>query len=135
VAFVGLATLIQCHIQAFVGSQGINFNQPRYQYIYSFGYPVNMDRGQVLKSCSGNMRPSTLGILNNLFYNGQQLACNMEDEDGASGGPWLPCYNAFTDISQGISVTSGYNLAGAAIIHGPYFDSNVVSLSQQAKFM
>jgi len=130
VAFVALGTVNQKHIQTVVGSQGIGFNQPRSAYIYSFGYPVNIDSGDYLESCSGTTQQSQY---TQSEYVGQALPCDMGH--GCSGGPWLQNFNTATGIGYITSVNSFTITNVPNVMNGPYFGSNIESLYYEATFM
>lgn len=124
VAFVALSRLNSRRISQVTGTQQLGFNQARNQLSYSFGYPVNLERGEVLQFCSGVPAASryTAG-----GYRGQGLS-NCLMTGGCSGGPWLQRFNVSTGIGITYSVNSfTYSLAPNTI-NGPMFDSNVQNL-------
>lgn len=130
VAFVALSTLNGRHIRDVVGAQGIAFNQPRSAYTYSFGYPSNLDSGLYLKSCVGFTRNSPF-LWNN--YAGQGLSCNMGR--GCSGGPWMQDVDDATGIGYVTSVNSFTIDNIPNVMNGPYFETNIKSLYDQASSM
>jgi len=130
VAFVALSIVNQRHIQGYVGSQGIAFNQAHGAYTYSFGYPVNLDNGLYLESCLGVTSASKYTANG---YQGQALSCNMGH--GCSGGPWIQNGVASTGIGYVTSVNSFMISNYPNVINGPYFDSNIASLYNSATLM
>jgi len=130
VAFVALSTLNGQHIQSKVGSQGLGFNYPRSAYIYSFGYPININSGLTLQKCEGYTSKSQW---TQNGYVGQGLSCNMGG--GCSGGPWLQNVVDTTGIGYVTSVNS-FSISNVLnVINGPYFDSNTKYLYQSATSM
>jgi len=130
VAFVALSIVNQRHIQGYVGSQGIAFNQAHGAHTYSFGYPVNLDNGLYLESCAGITSASKYTANG---YMGQALSCNMGH--GCSGGPWLQNVVDSTGIGYVTSVNSFMISNYPNVINGPYFDSNIASLYNSATSM
>lgn len=130
VAFVALQTVSQRHIQAVVGSQGISFNAARLAYTYSFGYPANLDNGEYLKSCAGNVSRSSY---TQNQYAGQALPCTMGH--GCSGGPWLQNFVESTGIGFVTAVNSFMIANVPNVMNGPYFDSNIKSLYDNSTIM
>ncbi len=112
-------------LTATVGSQGIGFNQPRGQFLYSFGYPQAAPYdGTTLDYCSGTVTNDTTGGSNDM-----RLACNMTG--GSSGGPWFQGFNGSTGTQ--VSVNSfGYRGEKNAM-YGPYFGSVIQTLYTTAQ--
>ncbi|CAF4055468.1 unnamed protein product [Adineta steineri] len=124
VGFVALSLLNGRHITEITGSQSVGFNYPRNQPTYSFGYPLNLDQGEILQVCSGI--PGASKYTTN-SYAGQGLS-NCYMTGGCSGGPWLQQFDESTGIGVTYSVNSfTYSLAPNTI-NGPVFDSNIQSL-------
>jgi hypothetical protein len=128
VGFVALNRLSGWSIQAYVGSQGIGFNQPRLQLTYSFGYPTNLFGGLWLTYCAGNAQ-SPSGSLSG--YNGQGLGCTMGP--GSAGGPRLQYFVESTGVGYVTSVNSFSRSDLPNILHGAYFDSNLLSAYNTAR--
>jgi len=107
------------HIQDYVGGQGMSWDYPRGEKIWSFGYPVNLGNGQVMQYCSGVAKagPRTA---DNIPFNGQAINCDMTG--GCSGGPWLRNYNSKTATGNVASVNS-FTIGTNKVMHGPYFDA------------
>jgi hypothetical protein len=53
----------------------------RGELIYSFGYPLNLDRGEVMQYCRSHTEAHQAGS----GHHGQRLYCDMTG--GSSGGP------------------------------------------------
>ena len=122
VGFVALNKRNGYSIQSYVGSQGLGFNWPRYQFTYSFGYPTNLFGGLWLVYCAGYAQsPSRLLT----GYNGQGLACTMGA--GAAGGPRLQNFIESTGSGYVTSVNSFSRSDIPNVLHGAYFDSNLYS--------
>lgn len=128
---VGLAvvnTVGGKHLADVVGSQGIAFNQPRKQLVYSFGYPAAPPYdGTSLASCQGTTIDDTQGSAD------EGLDCNMTG--GSSGGPWYLNFNPSTGVGLTNSVNSfkytggGFlGLGGDTHMYGPYFGSVIQSV-------
>lgn len=115
-----------------VGSQGIAFNQPRGQFMHSFGYPAESPySGGSLAWCRGTVVSDSVGGSSD-----QGMTCNMTG--GSSGGPWFLKYNE----STGIGLTNSLNsfkyeilLFGGDKMYGPYFGSAAQSVYNSAKRM
>lgn len=130
VAFVALSRVSGRHIQSYLGAQGIRFNFARLQYTHAFGYPGNLNNGQILRSCVAySQNPTGAG---SDFY-GQRLPCNMGG--GSSGGPWLQNVNEATGVGSVTSVNSFGHSSIPNFMYGPYFDSTIRSLYDTAKKM
>lgn len=130
VGFVALSTLSGWHIQDYLGSQGIGFNWPRSAFVYALGYPLNINNGQTLQQCSGYTQSSRY-TTTSYYYNGQGLSCSMTG--GSGGGPWLQGVNEASGTGYVTSVTSFIMNNIPSVINGPYFDSNIASVYNQAK--
>ena len=110
------------HVQDVVGSQGIGFNFGRNEVIYSFGYPLNLDRGEMMQYCRAQTgrHPSDSG------YHGQRMQCDMTG--GSSGGPSLQLFNPGNGIGYVTSVNSFTVSDQPNTMFGPYFGNDAGSL-------
>ncbi len=115
------------HIQDTVGGQGIGFNFGRNEVIFSFGYPLNLDRGEVMQYCHAYTGAHQAGS----GYHGQRLQCDMTG--GSSGGPWLQLYNVGSGTGYVTSVNSFLLSGQSNAMHGPYFGEDARSLYDSAK--
>ncbi|WP_242659295.1 trypsin-like serine peptidase [Thermostaphylospora chromogena] len=108
-----------------VGGQGIAFNQPRRQQMYSFGYPAGAPfDGERLIYCSGRAIDDTVSTRD------LGLRCNMTG--GSSGGPWLLAFNEATGLGVQNSVNSfKYNFA-PDFMFGPFFGREAQAVYQAA---
>lgn len=87
-----------------------------------FGYPANLNGGQIMWACWGTSGTGWLGV-----YEFNHIAgCNFGG--GSSGGPWLDEYSNTTGLGYVRSVTSNGPTNSTAYIQGPYFDSRVNDL-------
>ena len=120
VAFVALSIVNGKHISQVTGSQSLGFNKPRSKASYSFGYPVNLARGELIQWCSGTPAASRYTGNN---YVGQGLS-NCLMTGGCSGGPWLQEFDETTGVGTTYSVNSFTYSPAPNTINGPVFDSN-----------
>ncbi|UJR19631.1 hypothetical protein I4U23_022765 [Adineta vaga] len=126
VCFVNLYTNSKGqHIQDLQGSEGVGSNYPRNQLTYSFGYPYNLAKGEVMQYCSGTTAASKYGN----GYNGQTIPCDMTG--GCSGGPWFQNFVTSTGVGYITSLNSFTINSISNYMNGPYFDSSIWSLYQQ----
>ncbi|CAF1582009.1 unnamed protein product [Adineta ricciae] len=126
VCFVNLYTNSKGqHIQALQGSEGLGYNYPRNALTYSFGYPYNLQQGQVMQYCSGKAAASKYGN----GFNGQTIPCDMTG--GCSGGPWFQSFDTTVGVGTITSLNSFTINSIANYMNGPYFDSSIWSLYQQ----
>jgi V8-like Glu-specific endopeptidase len=128
VAFAVMNTLNGEHLTDVVGGQAIGFNQPRGQYMYSFGYPAaNPYDGSDIAWCHGTVVQDTFGGSAD-----QGMDCNMTG--GSSGGPWFANYDEATGVGVLGSVNSfkyrGGNLRN--YMFGPYLGDVAESLYTSA---
>jgi V8-like Glu-specific endopeptidase len=109
-----------------VGSQGIAFNQPKNQDMYTFGYPAEAPYdGTKLDYCSG---PTFTDFLTSQDHG---MACDMTG--GSSGGPWFIDFAEGSGTGQQNSVNSfGYTFL-PGYMFGPYFGSDVQNLYNTAQ--
>jgi len=84
-----------------------------------FGYPQNINGGEIMQACWGTTQSATGGVYNFSLMGG----CNFGG--GSSGGPWLDWYNNATGIGQLRSVTS-FGPEDNSFIVGPLFHSYIV---------
>ncbi|XVQ13234.1 trypsin-like serine peptidase [Spirillospora sp. CA-255316] len=109
-----------------VGGQGIAFNQPRGQDMYSFGYPAETPYdGSKLIYCSGRV------INDPLLSDGIGLGCDMTG--GSSGGPWFLRFDEAAGTGVQNSVNSfKYNFLPTHMF-GPYFGADAQNLYNRAQ--
>ena len=109
-----------------VGGQGVAFNQPRQQQMFSFGYPAEEPfDGSSLIYCSGRTFNDTVMTMD------QGLRCDMTG--GASGGPWFQGFNGATGMGYLNSVNSfKYNFA-QNFMFGPFFGNEAMAVYQAAQ--
>ncbi len=109
-----------------VGAQGIAFNQPRNQDMYTFGYPAaDPYDGSALIHCSG---PTFTDFL---LTNDHAMSCDMTG--GSSGGPWFLDFDEATGTGVQASVNSfGYTFL-PGYMFGPYFGSEAEALYDAAQ--
>ncbi len=108
-----------------VGAQGIAFNQPRRQPMYSFGYPAAAPYdGSRLIYCSGT------AIDDFLLSRDHGLNCTMTG--GASGGPWFVRFNEATGTGLVNSVNS-FKYVFLPHMFGPYFGTDAQNLHATAQ--
>ena len=128
VAFAVLNTLNGAHLTDVVGGQSIGFNQPRGQYMYSFGYPAaNPYDGSDIAWCHGTVVQDTFGGSSD-----QGLDCNLTG--GSSGGPWFVNYSESTGVGVLNSVNS-FKYRGGSMrnyMFGPYLGDVAQSLYSSA---
>jgi V8-like Glu-specific endopeptidase len=87
-----------------------------------FGYPVNLDAGERMWTCTGTT--GTQQIDSFLFPS----ISGCDFGPGSSGGPWLAEYDDSTGRGYVRSVTSFGPSTSTAYISGPYFDERVEDL-------
>jgi V8-like Glu-specific endopeptidase len=105
-----------------VGGHGL-WNGGGYVFDASlFGYPGNLDSGEVMWACWGSTQTRTVD--NFLFVS--ISGCNFGG--GSSGGPWLYQYSNATGLGYVRSVTSFGPSDSTAYIAGPYFDQRVTDM-------
>jgi len=109
-----------------VGAQGIAFNQPKNQSMYTFGYPAAAPYdGTKLIYCSGNT------FTDFLLTKDHGMSCNMAG--GSSGGPWFLSFSEATGAGVQASVNSfGYNFL-PGYMFGPYFGADAQNLYNRAQ--
>ncbi|CAF1391856.1 unnamed protein product [Adineta steineri] len=115
------------HVQDVVGAQGIGFNFGRNELIFSFGYPLNLDGGEVMQYCHALSGGHQAGS----GYHGQQLYCDMTG--GSSGGPWLQVFNIQSGTGYVTSINSFLLSGQTNTMHGPYFGEDARSLYDSTK--
>jgi V8-like Glu-specific endopeptidase len=127
VAFAVMNPVAGVDLTDTVGSQGIGFNLPRGQYLYSFGYPAaNPYDGTDIAWCHGTAIQDT-------FYGSQDqgLSCNLTG--GSSGGPWFANYSTTTGVGTQTSVNSFTYRGIRNVMWGPYFGSVAQTLYNTAQ--
>ncbi|MFJ3391601.1 trypsin-like serine peptidase [Leifsonia aquatica] len=92
----------------------------------NFGYPGNLDSGEVMWACWG----TTGSRLNSLYRFHSMSGCNFGG--GASGGPWLANYSNATDLGSIRTINSFGPASNTSYIAGPYLDSRIVGLYNDA---
>jgi V8-like Glu-specific endopeptidase len=108
-----------------VGGHGTQSGGSRVFDVDIFGYPANLNQGQIMWACWGTTGTRWIG-----FYLFPSLSgCNFGG--GSSGGPWLAGYSNSSGLGYVRSVTSN-GPADNAYINGPYFDSRFPSLFANA---
>ena len=109
-----------------VGAQGIAFNQPKNQNMYTFGYPAASPYdGTKLIYCSGTT------FTDFLLTQDHGMSCNMTG--GSSGGPWFLSFDEGTGAGVQASVNSfGYNFL-PGYMFGPYFGTDAQNLYNRAQ--
>ncbi len=119
-------TLDGALLEDVVGAQGIAFNQPRNQDMYTFGYPAaDPYDGSALIHCSG---PTFTDFL---LTNDHAMSCDMTG--GSSGGPWFLDFDEATGTGVQASVNSfGYTFL-PGYMFGPYFGSEAEALYDAAQ--
>jgi len=90
-----------------VGANGIRWNYPVEQYTYTFGYPNNYAKGEVLQYCSGTTFGGGILDPRTMF-----LKCDFEvypgrGRVGAFGGPWVMNFNGEVGLGYLHSITTG----------------------------
>jgi len=117
-----------------VGGHGIVANGGGYNFNTKiFGYPGNLQAGQVMYSYAGN----TYQRLASGYYFVSINGCNFGQ--GASGGPWLEQYNPATKegVLRGISSwlvcrNNSKPCNNVRHINSPYFSSDIIDLFNSA---
>lgn len=114
------------HIQDVAGGLGITLDPPRQGYTYSFGYPKNLNNGEIVSNCTGlPLSPTFVS-----GFTGLQLSCRMTG--GSSGGPWIHEYNVNTRQGQQVSVNSFIMSNRPNYLFGPYFtEDNIGTLYRE----
>ncbi|MBN6041667.1 serine protease [Amycolatopsis sp. 195334CR] len=109
-----------------VGSQGIAFNQPRNQNMYTFGYPAaDPYDGTTLIHCSGST------FTDFLLTQDHGMACGMTG--GSSGGPWFLQFDESTGRGVQASVNSFGYVFLPGYMFGPYFGAEAQALYNEAQ--
>ena len=104
-----------------VGGHGLRWGGGTEFDVSIFGYPTNLDGGQIMWACWGTTQTGWNGS-----YKFNHIAgCNFGG--GSSGGPWLDEYDNANGLGYVRSVTS-HGPENNAYIRGPYFDSRVNDL-------
>lgn len=109
-----------------VGGHGARYGGSRVFDVSIFGYPGNLDQGQVMWACWGTTGTRWTGA----YLFSTLSGCNFGG--GSSGGPWLDSYSNSSGLGYVRSVTSHGPRASTAYINGPYFDSRFPGLLNSA---
>ncbi len=104
-----------------VGGNGLKIDQYYRWPVAVFGYPSNLDNGQVMWGCTGMTRKSGVAARTSLIS-----GCDFGP--GSSGGPWVWHYDNSTRLGYIRGVTS-YGTPGNRSIGSPHFDSAVRRLA------
>ena len=114
------------HLTDVVGGQGIAFNQPREQTMYTFGYPAEGKyNGTKLIYCAGGT------FVDFISSDDNGMRCDMTG--GSSGGPWFLNFDEATGTGVQNSVNSfGYNFL-PGYMFGPYFGAAAQDLYNAAQ--
>lgn len=105
-----------------VGGHGLKWGGGFGFDVSVFGYPANLNGGQIMWACWGTSGTGWIGA-----YEFNHIAgCNFGG--GSSGGPWLDQYSNTSGLGYVRSVTSNAPTGSTAYIQGPYFDSRVNDL-------
>jgi hypothetical protein len=112
------------------GSQGIEWNGSRGQFVYHWAYPAEPNppfNGESLQYCTGTtFNEGFLGIGGDLGLN-----CNMQG--GASGGIWVRAFNGTWGYT--ISLNSYHKGSDLSKIYGPYFGDGVANLYNAVRYL
>jgi hypothetical protein len=112
------------------GSQGIEWNGPRGQFVYHWGYPAEPNppfNGESLQYCTGTtFNSGFLGI-------GGDLGLNCTMQGGASGGVWVKQFNGTWGYT--ISVNSYHKGTDLTKIYGPYFGDGAANLYNSVRYL
>jgi V8-like Glu-specific endopeptidase len=110
-----------------VGGHGLITGGNEYVFDVSiFGYPVNLNNGQIMWACWGRTGIRVLGEYLFPTISG----CNFGG--GSSGGPWLKNYSNSSGLGYLKTVTSWGPTGSTAHINGPFFRSAVRDLYNAA---
>ncbi|MFC8798322.1 trypsin-like serine peptidase [Promicromonospora sp. NPDC057138] len=104
-----------------VGGNGLKIDQYYRWPTTTFGYPYNLDDGQVMWGCQDMTRKSGVAPRTSLIS-----GCNFGE--GSSGGPWVWHYSDRTRLGYVRGVTS-YGTPQNRSIGSPHFDSAVRRLA------
>ncbi|MGD6979790.1 MULTISPECIES: trypsin-like serine peptidase [Citricoccus] len=110
-----------------VGGHGLATGGSREFDASVFGYPVNLDAGERMWTCTG----TTVTQQVETFLFPSISGCDFGP--GSSGGPWLAEYDDSTGQGYVRSVTSFGPSNSTAYISGPYFDERVEELYAAAE--
>ncbi|CAF3317399.1 unnamed protein product [Rotaria sp. Silwood2] len=103
------------HIQDVTGGLGITLDSPQQAKATSFGYPKNINNGEIVSNCAG----THLSPTNVAGFTGLRLACAMTG--GSSGGPWIQEYDVNARKGQQVSVNSFIMSNQPNNMFGPHF--------------
>ena len=105
-----------------VGGHGTQYGGSRVFDVDIFGYPGNLNGGEVMWACWGTTGTRWIGLYEFSSIDG----CNFGG--GSSGGPWLASYSNSTGLGYVHTITSNGPTDSTAYINGPYFDSRFPDL-------
>ncbi len=108
-----------------VGGYGLQVGGSREFDVSVFGYPGNLDNGEVMWACWG--RTGTYRIL----WHAYPSISGCDFGGGSSGGPWLYKYDNSSGVGYARTVTS-FGPDDNSYIAGPYFDNAVRNLYTEA---
>lgn len=110
-----------------VGGQGLVHGGSMSFDVDVFGYPGNLNSGEIMWACWGTTGTKWIGF----FTEPKLSGCNFGG--GASGGPWLYNYSNATGLGYVRSVTSNSpSTTDLSNIGGPYFDSRISGMYTNA---
>lgn len=109
-----------------VGGHGLTYGGSYDFDVSNFGYPGNLDGGEVMWACWG----TTGSRFYSLYQFHSISGCNFGG--GASGGPWLSQYSNSTGLGSIRTINSFGPKADTSYIAGPYLDSRIVGLYNSA---
>jgi V8-like Glu-specific endopeptidase len=109
-----------------VGGHGLATGGSREFDASIFGYPVNLDAGERMWTCTGTTGTQQIDT----FLFPSISGCDFGP--GSSGGPWLAEYDDSTGRGYVRSVTSFGPSNSTAYISGPHFDERVEELYEAA---
>lgn len=108
-----------------VGGNGLTVGGPFALRLRIFGYPGNIQQGEVQKTCAKKTTKLRFGRFDFRRISGCRFG------GGSSGGPWVSGYKAKQDVGQLRGITS-FGPTNNAFLGSPYFDKRVKSLYDQA---
>ena len=117
-------------IADYLGSQGITWNQSKYIYVTSFGYPADWPfNGQTLWNCAGGTFPEWVV----LFWSSETIGLPCDMTGGSSGGGWLAFFNGTTGYIDGHNDFKYNNNPNT--MYSPYYDDTASSLYNAVRYL
>jgi V8-like Glu-specific endopeptidase len=104
-----------------VGGNGLMISKSFRFTAAIFGYPSNLDNGEVMRACKG-----TAAKVKAVPHTSKIVGCNFGG--GSSGGPWVWKYDGRTRLGYTRGVTS-FGPSNNRFIGSPHFDVKVRSLA------